>query len=121
MIKPLDAKEWLEQQRLAGCDFADELLILWDSQEEAEENESWLEEIEGFVHPMERRDLADWIGDKLGLLDTLAYTLKTQGYEGDADDAIKDVLYDLKIARDAIEILEAEIAELKKPEITYDL
>lgn len=73
-MKPLDAQEWLEGQRLAGCRFADELLELLAGKPQAIDNAAAIEDLRDRV-PEEIAKLPDlwrtveWITDRLAMLD----------------------------------------------------
>lgn len=54
-MQPLNAREWLESQRLAGCEFAPELLEMLDDQDRREWLENLTEGLEKLV-PKDRRN-----------------------------------------------------------------
>lgn len=76
----LSAREWLESQRLAGCEWAPELLDLLDGTGEQEEMASALEDIHckapylvngSKLELREHGRIADWACERLDLLESL--------------------------------------------------
>lgn len=79
-LKPLDAREWLESHRLAGCEFAEELLDLLDGTGERDEMAGALEDIHWKAPDIvngsklelhEHQRIADWACGRLDLLESL--------------------------------------------------
>lgn len=73
-MKPLNAREWLEAERLAGNPWALDLIELIDGELAAGENETALGELRDKA-PKEIKEspdlwrLVEWIGDRLALLE----------------------------------------------------
>lgn len=77
----LDAREWLESQRLQGCPWADELLDLLDNQDALEAHAEMTERLviassqtSGIDPKLNLDDLeavGDWFCERLELLDSL--------------------------------------------------
>lgn len=73
-MKPLDVREWIEAERLAGNPWAADLIDLIDGELEAGENETALGELrdktpEEIKKSPELWRLVEWITDRLALLD----------------------------------------------------
>jgi hypothetical protein len=72
-MKPLDAREWLEQRRVQGCDYASELLAILDALPDLEAEAEEFRDIRDNA-PKEIRQSVDlwrvteWIGDRLAVL-----------------------------------------------------
>lgn len=73
-MKPLNAREWLEAERLAGNPWAADLIDLIDGEDEANENANALDDLRKRA-PKEIKEspdlwrLVEWIGDRLALLE----------------------------------------------------
>lgn len=89
-MTPLDAREWLQVERLEGNPFALELLDLVEDAEDAEERMGIFEEISDRV-PADVREAAkkpgqlyridEWIRDRLALLEEIEEILDKQEFE----------------------------------------
>lgn len=90
-MTPLDAREWLQAERLVGNPFADDLLDLVEGAEDAEERMGIFDEIADRVpadiraaatkKPGELYRIDEWIGDRLALLEELEEILDKQEFE----------------------------------------
>lgn len=86
MLKPLDAREWLEAERIAGNDFAGELIELVESEPYHIECASLLDELSEKA-PEELRNLPEgelwrlvkWATDRLAILAELEAIVKEFG------------------------------------------
>jgi len=72
-MKPLNVAEWLEAERIAGNDYAGELLELVHGEEEAGENASALDDLRDkvpadIVKSGDLWRLVEWISDRLDML-----------------------------------------------------
>jgi hypothetical protein len=75
-MKPLNVAEWLEAGRIAGNDYADELLELVHGEEEARENAGALDDLRDKVpNDIAKGDdlwrLVEWISDRLDMLEEI--------------------------------------------------
>lgn len=90
-MTPLDAREWLQAERLEGNPFALDLLDLVEGAEDAQERMGIFEEISDRVpedirtaaqkKPGELYRIDEWIGDRLALLEELEEILDKQEFE----------------------------------------
>lgn len=89
-MSPLDAREWLQAERLTGNPFALDLLDLVEGAEDAEERLGLFEEIservpenvrEASKKPCKLYLIDEWIGDRLALLEELEEILDKQEFE----------------------------------------
>jgi hypothetical protein len=75
-VKPLNAEEWLEAERIAGNGYAGELLELVHGEGEACENASALDDLRRFAPDdiagsADLWRLVEWITDRLRVLDEI--------------------------------------------------
>lgn len=80
-MTPLDVREWLEAERLAGNPFAGELLELVACEPEANENADAIGDLvklapEPIQSAVDRWRLVEWITDRLRLLDDVETLLQ---------------------------------------------
>lgn len=85
-MTPLDVREWLEAEWLAGNPFAGELLELVACEPEANENAEAIGDLvrlapEPIQSAIDRWRLVEWIGDRLALLEEVE-ALVTERCEG---------------------------------------
>lgn len=107
MMRPLTLKEFAQQLRAEGNEFADEILDLLDVEEEVAEPYGELcSDLEHYApeHRGNPNKALEWLGDRSNLLKEIEDQLKDDGRDGDADDVIKEMLGTLA---EAEEILEA--------------
>jgi len=109
-MKPLDLKEWAESL-YAGPDaeaasYASEILDLIACGERLAVLEDLAKELEHAApgHKEEWRAL-EWLSDRQHLLVELEDTLKTNGFEGDADDALAALLNKLATLEEQVSVL----------------
>jgi hypothetical protein len=110
-LRALTLKEFAEDMRRKGdireADLADEILALIDIEEEVAEPYSTLCDDLNIHAPTELKDkpekALEWLGDRSNLLADIEEELKQAGREGDADDAVKEMIDTLA---DAEKILE---------------
>jgi hypothetical protein len=141
-VKPHTLEEFAQELRLKGdyreTDFADEILILLDIEEEcAEPYGNLCSDIEhyakDFSNPDDAAKALEWIGDRSNLLKEIEEELDKDGRTGDTDDQVKVMLETLAKIREIIgapdtatdEDLEIAVQELvdavPAKEMTYDL
>jgi hypothetical protein len=75
-VKPLNAVEWLEAERIAGNDYVGELLELVHGEEEAGENASALDDLrklapDNIAGSADLWRLVEWISARLRVLDAI--------------------------------------------------
>lgn len=96
MMRPLNLEEFAQQLRLEGNEFADEILTLSTVYDDvAEPYYGLCDDLEHYA-PDRLKDkpakAVEWLGDRSALLETIEDQLRQAGYDGDTDDAVRQVL-----------------------------
>lgn len=83
-MKPLNATEWLEAERMAGNPFADELLELFEAQEEARDNADVYTDLNKLVpediqNHQDKWRMVEWITDNLHMLKEIEESIEAHG------------------------------------------
>lgn len=107
MMQPLTLKEFAQQLRMDGCEFADEIFDLIDLEEEiAEPYGNLCYDIEqyakDFSNPDDASKALEWLGDRSNLLAEIEKALDEDGRTGDTDDQVKAMLETLSNIHDII-------------------
>lgn len=100
MMRPLNAREFAEQLRLEGCEFADEILELCDLNDDDDADDLYFKLVDDldYYAPALRGDpqeQLEWLGDRSNLLVDIENQLKQAGLTGNADNMIRQLLAEL--------------------------
>lgn len=95
-MRPLNLKEFAQQLRLEGNEFADEILVLTTLEDDvAEPYLTLCGDLEHYAKGSGKKkhtQMLEWLGDRSNLLGDIEDDLERAGYDGDADDSIKGMI-----------------------------
>lgn len=92
-MKPLNVREWLEQRRAQGCDFASELLVIVDDLPDLQERAGLFDELAERI-PEEVKKSPDlwrwfeWVTDRLAILEEVETALERYAADFSAGNGI---------------------------------